>query len=519
MKISLGVILLFLLGISSDRCAQSEETERPNILYIMADDLAFQAISAYGGLYKDIAPTPNIDRLAKEGMLFSNAFCTNSICGPSRAVILTGKYSHLNGFYKNEGGDPFDSTQVTFPKLLQSAGYATAVIGKWHLWSQPTGFDYFKYHIDNAEQGVYWNPTFNENGRSVSEKGYATTLTGDFAINWLDNLRDKSKPFCLLYQFKAPHRPWDPDSMNLDLFGSTEMPFPSTFDDNYATRELTAGKTMMTIESYLSNRDLKLTPPPGLGGKELAKWNVQGVRGEYVSPSDTLKGEALKRWKFQRYIKDYLSTVKSLDDNVGRILEYLDKHNLTKNTIVVFTSDQGFYLGEHGWYDKRFMYEESLRMPLIIRYPGKIKPGSKSDGMVVNIDYAPTLLSLAGVKVPEEMQGESFESLFTGRVPSGWRNSMYYHYYEYPKWHNVQPHYGIRTDRYKLIHFYYDIDVWEFYDLQSDPHELNNSYNNPKYKEVISNLKIQLADLQKKYKDTATLDEMREVTTKGMVKY
>jgi arylsulfatase A-like enzyme len=513
------IVIIFVVAILAISCREKESNPQPNIVYIMADDLAAQAISAYGGLYEDIAPTPNIDRLAKEGMLFSNAFCTNSICGPSRASILTGKYSHRNGFYKNEGGDPFDSTQVTFPKILKEAGYATAMVGKWHLWSQPTGFDYFKYHTDGGEQGVYWDPIFNENGKSVQEKGYATNLTADFALDWLENGRDKAKPFCLLFQFKAPHRPWQPDSIYQHIFDKIEMPYPATFNDDYSTRELTAGKTMMTIENHLNNTDLKIKQPVGLNDKELAKWKRRGDKGEYISPSDTLKGLALKQWKYQRYIKDYLACIKSVDDNIGRLLKYLDDAGLAKNTIVVFTSDQGFYLGEHGWFDKRFMYEQSFRMPLIVRYPDKIKQGTKVNDMVLNVDFAPTLLSLAHTSIPKEMQGKSFEPILFGKTPSDWRKSVYYHYYEYPKWHNVQPHYGIRTDRYKLIHFYYNVDVWELFDLKEDPNELKNKYNDSSYKAVIADLKNQMQKLQNEYGDTGSVNEMRKETEKGMVLY
>ena len=354
-----------------------QEEGRPNIIYIMSDDHASHAISAYNGIYKDVAPTPNIDRLAKEGMLFSNAFCTNSICGPSRAAILTGKYSHLNGFYKNEGGDPFNGNQETFPKVLKREGYTTAIIGKWHLWSEPTGFDYFKYHTLNGEQGSYWDPVYNDNGELVKEEGYATNLTGDFALDWLENKRDRSKPFMLMFQFKAPHRPWYPDRKYENLFEGMEMPYPETFNDKYATRELTAGKTMMTIENHLTHKDLKMVPPQGLSRDAFKKWERLGDKGEYISPSDTLTGMALKKWKYQRYIKDYLACIRSVDDNIGRLLKYLDESGLTEDTIIIYTADQGFYLGDHGWYDKRFMYEQSLRMPFIIRYPGKIKAGQK----------------------------------------------------------------------------------------------------------------------------------------------
>ncbi len=510
---------LFVLGMVAVFGLFGQERDTPNIIFIMSDDHASHAISAYKGLYKDVAPTPNIDRLADEGMLFNNAFCTNSICGPSRAAILTGKYSHQNGFYKNEGGDPFDSTQETFPKLLQRDGYTTAVIGKWHLWSEPTGFDYYKYHTLNGEQGSYWDPVYNDNGAHIQEEGYATNLTGDFALEWLEEKRDKSKPFMLMFQFKAPHRPWYPDSKYEKLFDGVEIPYPETFNDDYATRELTAGKTMMTIEKHLTNKDLKIRRPKGMSDTEFKKWQRLGDKGEHVSPSDTLTGMALKKWKYQRYIKDYLACIRSVDDNVGRLLDYLDKSGLSKNTIVVYTADQGFYLGDHGWYDKRFMYEESLRMPFIIRYSGKVKAGRKNDNTILNIDFAPTLLDMAGLRPPKEIQGKSFAPLLFNTDKTGFRKAMYYHYYEYPKWHSVQPHYGIRTERYKLIHFYYDIDVWELFDLEKDPNELTNVYDDLEYEEVVKKLKRKLSRLQREYKANIPLERMRAVTDKGRIEY
>ena len=518
-KRAIPLIVTSVLALVLLVCNHPTELSQPNIIYIMSDDHASHAISAYKGIYAEVAPTPNIDRLASEGALFTNTFCTNSICGPSRASILTGKYSHQNGFYKNEGGHPFDGSQVTFPKLLREAGYTTAVVGKWHLWSEPTGFDYYKYHILNGGQGSYWNPSYDDNGEEADEKGYATNFAGDFALDWLENKRDKSKPFCLLFQFKAPHRPWYPDSIYLDLFEGVEMPYPETFNDDYAGRELTAGNTMMTIENHLTRKDLKMNPPPGLSAKELHTWERTGDKGEHVSPSDTLTGMDLKKWKYQKYIKDYLACVRSVDDNIGRLLAYLDETGLAENTIVVYTADQGFYLGDHGWYDKRFMYEESLRMPFVIRYPESIEPGQRVKEMTLNVDFAPTLLEMAGVEIPKEMQGESFVPLINGQGAKRWRDAIYYHYYEYPKWHQVQPHYGIRTDRYKLIHFYYDIDVWELYDLKEDPNELSNIYEDPAQSDLIASLKEELKRLQVQYGDDISLEEMREETRKGMVKY
>ncbi|SNY99571.1 sulfatase [Flagellimonas pacifica] len=513
---TLNILILCMVAVCG---LYGQEENRPNIIFIMSDDHASHAISAYGGIYKDVAPTPNIDRLAKEGMLFNNAFCTNSICGPSRASILTGKYSHQNGFYKNEGGDPFDGSQETFPKTLQKEGYTTAIIGKWHLWSEPTGFDYFKYHTLNGEQGSYWNPVYNDNGEYVQEEGYATNLTGDFALDWLKNKRDRSKPFMLMFQFKAPHRPWYPDGKYEKLFDGVEMPYPETFNDDYSTRKLTAGKTMMTIENHLTNKDLKLPRPSGMLDEEFKKWQRLGDKGEHVSPSDTLKGMDLKKWKYQRYIKDYLACIRSVDDNIGRLLEYLDESGLGENTIVIYTADQGFYLGDHGWYDKRFMYEQSLRMPFIARYPKKIKTGQKSNATILNVDFAPTILDMAGVTPSKNIQGKSFVPLLTSESEEDFREEMYYHYYEYPKWHNVQPHYGIRTNRYKLIHYYYNIDVWELYDLEKDPNEMKNIYGAEGTKSLVRKLKKRLKALQKEYGDNISLSEMREVTDRGRVEY
>lgn len=503
----------FLIPLAS--CVQEQ---RPNVIFILSDDHTTQAISAYGSIYEDICPTPNIDKLAAEGMLFTNAFCTNSISGPSRASILTGLYSHVHGFYKNEGGLPFDSTLMTFPRLFHENGYNTAMVGKWHLWSQPVGFDYFRYHTLGAEQGVYWNPVWNENGKLVPEKGYATTLTAKAAINWLENLRDKSKPFCLLYHFKAPHRPWQPDSCYQNIFDGVEMPYPATFNDDYSTREMTAGNTQMTIMSHLNRQDLKFKVPDNLPENELSKWLRHGNNGEFLTPHDSLQGESLKRWKYQRYIKDYLATAKSVDDEVGNLMKYLKDTGLDKNTIVVYCGDQGFYLGEHGWFDKRFMYEESLRMPFIMRFPKKIKANKKESKFITNVDFAPTLLDMCGITIPATMQGKSFKNIAEGKTNDKIRDAVYYHYYEFPYWHHVEPHYGIRTSRYKLIHFYYSMDVWEMYDLENDSGELCNIYNSLEYADIQSQLHTQLKHLQLEAKDNGTLEEYRELTSKNLRK-
>lgn len=488
-------------------------TERPNVIFIMADDLTTQAISAYGDIYKDIAPTPNMDRLAKEGMLFQDVLCTNGICGPSRAAILTGDYSHKNGYYKNESGGRFDTSKWTFPQAFQQAGYQTALFGKWHLGTDPVGFDDYKFHAAAGQQGLYWNPLYNMNGQEVKEEGYATNLSTDFAMNWLKADRQKDQPFLLLLQYKAPHRPWEPDRKYEQLWDDIEMPYPTTFNDDYKGRELTAGDTEMTME-HLSRRDMKLERPDGLKGREKIKWDFFGTKNEEIVQPEGMSPEEGKKWRYQRYIKDYLACVKSVDDNIGRVLDYLDENDLTDNTMIVLTSDQGFYLGDHGFFDKRFIYEESLRMPFIIRYPHKVKAGSINEDVITNVDFAPTLMEIAGVEMETEMQGRSFADALAGNTPADWRQSMYYHYYEFPFWHHVQPHYGIRTDRYTLAHFYYSIDKWEFYDNDKDPDQVVNRINDPAYADVISGLKLELKALMKDYDNDLPLAEYRNISDK-----
>ncbi len=506
--------LLFILGalISFSFFYQNDlSKKKPNIIFIFSDDHATNAISAYGGIFKELAPTPHIDRIANEGALLKNALCTNAICGPSRASILTGKYSHINGYYKNYKGGVFNNQQWTYPQAFQNAGYQTALVGKWHLASKPIGFDYYKYHISRGEQGFYWNPVYNDNGKKIQEKGYATNLTTDFALDWL-NSRNKLEPFCMLLQYKAPHRQWSPDTKYENSWEDQEMPYPSTFNDHYQGRELTAGDTEMTMD-YFSRQDMKMTPPDSLSKRDKRKWSQFGFKpNEIVVPNEDLSPQEVRQWKYQKYIKDYLATIKSVDDNIGRVLGYLKTHDLEDNTIVIYASDQGFFLGEHGFFDKRFMYEESLRMPFVVRYPGKIKPGTILDDIVSNIDFAPTLLEMAEVKIPEEVQGRSFFPNLKKETPEDWRQSMYYHYYEYPYYHRVQPHYGIRNQRYKLIHFYYDIDVWEFYDLQKDPSEMNNLINSIEHATLINRLKKDLYQLKKYYANTLSLQELRHIS-------
>jgi arylsulfatase A-like enzyme len=482
----------------------------------MSDDHAKNAVSSYTSR---LIETPHIDRLAREGIKFDNAFVTNAICAPSRAVILTGKYSHLNGLRDNR--DVFNPNQNTFPMLLQKAGYYTAIVGKWHLKSLPQGFDYWKIL---PGQGYYYNPVFIEQGDTSGTVGYVTDLITDFAIETLKN-RDKNKPFCLMLHHKAPHRNWMPDAKHLSLFTDDNLPEPDNLFDDYNTRSAAAREQDMEIMNMFNGMDMKLKPsderPENTGGKK--GWDArpawESTYNRFTSSQKTawdahydsvisefrqakLSGNELLKWKYQRYIKDYLRCIVSVDENIGRLLDYLDQQNLTQNTIVIYTSDQGFFLGEHGWYDKRFMYEESAGIPLLIRYPDEIPAGISSDALVLNLDFPTTFLDIAGVKIPEDMQGISLLPLLKGNKPESWRKAIYYHYYEYPHgWHDVKRHYGVRTDRYKLIHFYNDIDEWELYDLDKDPGEMNNVYHHPDYAVIVKNLKIKLKELQQQYGD------------------
>ncbi len=470
--------------------------KRPNILFIMSDDHATPAISAYRGFLSGVAKTPNLDRIAKEGMLFKNCFCTNSICAPSRAVILTGKYSHLNGQIDNKV--TFNGSQQTFPKLLQKVGYQTAMIGKWHLKSEPTGFDYWNVL---PGQGTYYNPAMKEMGQQKKYTGYTTDIITDHVLKWLKE-RTADKPFCLMYHHKAPHREWEPAPKHLTMYDDVNIPEPETLFDNNSGRGTAAKEQDMTIEKTMNDRDLKLVAPKNLTPEQKRIWDAAYEPKNEAFRKANLRGRDLVRWKYQRYIKDYLRCIASVDDNVGRVLDYLDEAGLAKNTVVIYTSDQGFYLGEHGWFDKRFMYEESLRMPFLVRYPRQIKPGSVNDDIVLNLDFAPTFLDFAQAQIPTDMQGQSLRPLLKGVAPPDWRSSIYYHYYEYPAWHSVKRHYGIRTERYKLIHFYYDIDEWELYDLANDPDEFKNLYGDPAYTQVVKKLKAELARLKKEFGDT-----------------
>lgn len=528
-------------------------TQRPNIVYIMCDDHAFQCISAYGSPISKLAPTPNIDRIAQRGMRFDRAFVENSLSTPSRACLMTGLYSNQNG--QRQLGEGIDTTRTFFTEQLQQAGYQTAVVGKWHMGCDPKGFDY--YHIYN-DQGQYYNPQYrgtDTDGKYIVEEGYSTDLTTDHALSFIEH-RDTNKPFCLLLHHKAPHRNWLANTKYFGMYDNVTFPMPETFYDDYETRGSAVRTQKMSVTKDMRwEQDFKV--PEMLDTANADSWDSylslmnevnrmnpeQRIAwGKYYFPRNRrllearLTGKELDEWKYQNYIRDYMSVIKSVDESVGRVLDYLDSHGLTDNTIIVYTSDQGFYMGEHGWFDKRFMYEESLRTPLLIAYPGHIQPGTVCNKLVQNIDYAPTFLDLAGVSKPKELPGRSLTPLFkAGDKVKGWRNSIYYHYYDYPTYHMVRKHDGVRTDRYKLIHFYGEggldavkenkyqrqpgtrehgcmtyltslgyfepkdsaVNYNELYDLQADPHELNNLYGKPGYEKITKQLQKQLTDYRK----------------------
>lgn len=528
-------------------------TQRPNIVYIMCDDHAFQCISAYGSPISKLAPTPNIDRIAERGMRFDRAFVENSLSTPSRACLMTGLYSNQNG--QRQLGEGIDTTRTFFTEQLQQAGYQTAVVGKWHMGCDPKGFDY--YHIYN-DQGQYYNPQYrgtDTDGKYIVEEGYSTDLTTDHALSFIEH-RDTNKPFCLLLHHKAPHRNWLANTKYFGMYDNVNFPMPETFYDDYETRGSAVRTQKMSVTKDMRwEQDFKV--PEMLDTANADSWDSylslmnevnrmnpeQRIAwGKYYFPRNRrllearLTGKELDEWKYQNYIRDYMSVIKSVDESVGRVLDYLDSHGLTDNTIIVYTSDQGFYMGEHGWFDKRFMYEESLRTPLLIAYPGHIQPGTVCNKLVQNIDYAPTFLDLAGISKPKKLPGRSLTPLFkAGDKVKGWRNSIYYHYYDYPTYHMVRKHDGVRTDRYKLIHFYgaggldavkenkYQrqpgtrehgcmkyltslgyfepkdsaVNYNELYDLQADPHELNNLYGKPGYEKITKQLQKQLTDYRK----------------------
>jgi arylsulfatase A-like enzyme len=501
--------LLFIFAVSLHGKA-------PNIVFVFSDDHATQAIGAYGHAISQLAPTPNLDRLAEEGMRFDRCMVTNSICGPSRATILTGKYSHLNGFYFNEATE-FDGSQVTFPKLFQAGGYETSIIGKWHLGSDPTGFDHWEIL---PGQGLYYRPEFRSSDGVVVEDGYVTDVITDKAINWLEHQRDPNKPFLLMVQHKATHREWSPPVKYLSLFEDVIFPEPDTLFDDYRGRTTAAHDQDMSIaRSFEKDRDMKVDVrrPDSVFNErvyskllpeEQALWDENLDMRETIYNDPDLKGVALLRWKYQSYLRDYLACVRSLDDNVGRLQDYLDASGLAENTVFIYSSDQGFYLGEHGWFDKRFMYDESYRTPLLIRWPGTVKAGSVNKELVSNLDFAQTLLDIAQVPALGDMQGASLLPFLKGESPGEWRDYHYYHYYEYPGWHMVQRHEGIYDGRYKLMHFY-DLDEWELFDMETDPHELTSQFYNPRYASTKRKLHRALIRLKKRYKVPSGIPDPR----------
>ncbi len=489
-QILLGLCLPWVVGSLLAGPCRGWAAERPNILFVFTDDHCTQALGAYGS---QINQTPHLDRLAREGMLFRNCFVTNAICGPSRAVILTGKHSHRNGFIRN--GQTFNGAQQTFPKLLQQAGYQTAIIGKWHLRSAPTGFDHYEVLIG---QGPYYNPPMIRDGQRVQHTGYTTDVITNLALDWLQAGRDTAQPFLLMYQHKAPHRNWQPGPRQLTKYDGVTIPEPATLFDDGSGRGRAAQEQEMTIAGHLSPHDLKLAPQRGLTAEQREVWDrAYGPKNEAFRQAQ-LKGRDLVRWKYQRYVKDYLRCVDAVDENLGRVLAYLDQSGLADNTVVVYSSDQGWFLGEHGWYDKRWMYEESFRTPLLVRWPGVVRPSSENRDLTSNLDFAQTFLEIAGVSPPADMQGASLVPLLKGQTPDDWRIGVYYHYYEYPAVHMVRRHYGVRTDRYKLIHFY-GLDEWELYDLEQDPDELRNVYADPAYADQVAALKEALTGLRQLY--------------------
>ena len=466
---------------------------RPNILFIMTDDHTTQAMSCYGSR---INQTPNLDRIANEGIRMDRVFCTNSICTPSRATILTGKYSHMNGV---PVFNRFDGSQPTVAKMLQSAGYYTAMIGKWHLGSDPTGFDYWNIL---PGQGVYIDPTLYDKDGSQIYKGYATDIIADITIDTLKN-RPKDKPFFMMSHHKAPHREWTPDEKHRKQFEGKHIPEPVTLRDDYAERTDALHEQQQSVFRDLTRNDLKLIPPPGLSAADRNKWlAVKPTEVEIVVDGQrkVLTGKELEDWKYQRYMQDYLACVQSVDDNVGRVLDWLDANGLRENTIVIYTSDQGFFLGEHGLFDKRFMYEEALRMPFVARWPGVIHAGSTARAIGINCDFAPTFLDAAGLPTPADMQGRSYLPIWKGHVPGDWRHAMYYRYYHDPGDHNSRAHYGIRTETHMLIYIWKK-DQWECYDLRKDPLEMHNIYTDPSQQKVVAALKEQLLALKKQVKD------------------
>jgi arylsulfatase A-like enzyme len=515
--------LFLALGclLSSLNATESENTnglpKKPNILIIYSDDHAYQAISAYGDS-RHLIETPNLDRLAREGIRFDRCLVTCSLCGPARAAVLTGKYAHLNGFYNNSNCR-FDGSQLTYPKVLQKAGYQTAYFGKWHLESDPTGFD--DYAVLHG-QGQYFDARFiTKDGKNNESKGYITDVVREKGLSWLEH-RDPSKPFLLVIANKATHSPWVPNPKDLDFDHDRVYEPPSTLFDDYSGRGIAEHDQKGEIAKNMNRSDFKLTSHKQAGGevpaRYLSEWNAYYEPRNAKFKSEHLTDKELVLWKYNRFMHDYCACVKSVDDNVGMVLKYLDDHDLAKNTIVIYSSDQGVYLGEHGWFDKRWIFEESLKTPFLVRWPGVIKPGSVNTSIVSNLDFAETFIEAAGVPVPQEMQGRSLLPLFEGKTPSDWRTAFYYHYYEYPFYEHVHPHYGIVTDQYKLVHFYRDANYWELFDLAKDPNELLSVYNKPEYSSVKTDLMKRLHDLEIQLK-VPPKDPPQALGGKGKIPY
>jgi arylsulfatase A-like enzyme len=485
-------LFVLVLQLGAAVCAAAAPRPQPNIVFIFSDDHAYQALSAYAD-ERRLLRTPHFDRIASGGIRFDRCLVTNSICGPSRATILTGTYNHINGFVNNVNS-VFDGAQVTFPKLLQKAGYQTALIGKWHLVSDPTGFDFWQIL---PGQGVYYNPTMIRSDGRVQLSGYVTDLIAEQSIAWLKN-RDKTKPFLLMSQHKAPHREWAPALRHLGWDNDRVYPEPPTLFDDYAGRGIAERDQLMTIATAMNARDLKLTPPAQLTPEQRKAWDAYYEPRNAALRAANPQGRDLVRWKYNRYLHDYLGTVKAVDEAVGKVLDYLEQEGLADNTIVVYSSDQGFYLGEHGWFDKRWIFEESVRTPLLVRWPGVTRPGSTSAALVSNLDFAATFLDAAGVAIPAAMQGCSLVPILRGERPGDWREAFYYHYYEWPVHHRVRPHYGVITDRYKLVRFYgTGEDYGELFDRQTDPRELRSVYDDPAYGATRAQLEREIARLRR----------------------
>ena len=533
------VSILLLCSSCKDVENAAADSQRPNIIFIMSDDHAYQAISAYGG---DLIQTPNIDRIADEGIMFTNACVSNSICAPSRATILTGKHTHIHG--KIDNIFPFDTTQVTFPQIMQKNGYKTAMFGKLHFGNNPKGVDDF---MILPGQGNYINPRFITKDKDTIINGYVTDIITDLSIDWLKKEGNDTDPFMLMYLHKAPHRPWWPRADKFKEFSTKQFPEPASLFDDYSNRGSAAKTAEMNLLNHMMySHDSKVRPETIAEMGEAVTPQVPEFRNSFYGPYNratetqkaayqpvldsinnffranwpTMTDEEKMRWKYQRYMQDYLACISSVDDNIGRLLDYLDESGLAENTLVIYTSDQGFYLGEHGWFDKRFIYDESFKTPLVARWPNVIKAGSQEDEMVQNLDFAQTLLDVAGIKQPEDMQGESLLPLLKGDKENWSRDAVYYHYYEYPAVHMVKRHYGLVTKEYKLAHFYYDVDEWELYDRLKDPNEMNNVYDDVAYQDVITQLKVQLQELRVKYKDSAALDKryIELYKEKGIIK-